>query len=43
LDKESVDKAVADILNAKVFATETGDLSSLQESRIVTRKVEAFA
>lgn len=43
LDKESVDKAVADILNAKVFATKTGDLSSLQESRIVTRKVEAFA
>ena len=25
LDKESVDKAVADNLNAKVFATETGD------------------
>ena len=43
LDKESVDKAVADILNAKVFATETGDLSSLQERRIVPRKVEDFA
>ena len=41
--KADFDKAVADILNAKVFATETGDLSSLQESRIVTRKVEAFA
>ena len=42
LDKAIVDAAAKTIIDAKIFATEGGDLASLKESRIVTRQVESI-
>lgn len=42
LDKAAVDDAAGKVLEAKVFATTEGDLTSFAASQVVTRKVEVF-
>ncbi len=42
LKKETVDAAAQAIVNARVFATENGNLTGLKSSQIITRKVETL-